>query len=90
MEDLFQSTSGGAAETFTSRNLGLAITEFSHLAQRADTDAVVFAGAQDNGTPRIWGSRRHWKPPAVTAAEWSTIPTAPIASCGNTCTAYST
>jgi len=54
---LVLSTGGGAAGTFQSRNLGLAITELSYLAQRADTDAVVFAGAQDNGTPRLLGEQ---------------------------------
>jgi len=50
---MFHSSAGGAAGTFSASNLGLAITEFSYLAQRADTDAVLFAGAQDNGTPRL-------------------------------------
>jgi hypothetical protein len=50
---MFQSTASGTAGTFQARNLGLAITEFSYLTQRADTDAVAFAGAQDNGTPRL-------------------------------------
>src|SRR5208282_4820088 len=54
---LYQSTLSGAAGSFRSRNLGLAVTEFSYLAQRADTDAVCFAGAQDNGTPRILGEQ---------------------------------
>jgi hypothetical protein len=54
---VFQSTASGGAGTFESRNQGLAITEFSYLAQRADTDAVCFAGAQDNGTPRIFGEQ---------------------------------
>ena len=54
---LFQSTASGAAGTFESRNQGMAVTEFSYLAQRADTDAVCFAGAQDNGTPRIFGEQ---------------------------------
>jgi len=49
----FRSTGSGGAGTFQSRNLGLAITEFAYLAHRGDTDAVVFAGAQDNGTPRL-------------------------------------
>lgn len=50
---MFHSSGGGAAGTFSASNLGLAITEFAYLAQRADTDAVLFAGAQDNGTPRL-------------------------------------
>lgn len=52
---LYQSTGSGAKGTYQQRNTGLAITEFASLAQRADTDAVVFAGAQDNGTPRLLG-----------------------------------
>jgi len=54
---VYASTASGDAGTFSSRNVGLAITEFAYLAQRADTDAVVFAGAQDNGTPRIFGEQ---------------------------------
>jgi hypothetical protein len=54
---LYQSTVSGAPGSFQSQNLGLAVTEFSYLAQRADTDAVCFAGAQDNGTPRILGEQ---------------------------------
>lgn len=54
---MFHSAAGGAAGTFTSQNQGLAITEFAYLAQRADTDAVVFGGAQDNGTPRLLGEQ---------------------------------
>ncbi len=50
---MFHSGTGGAAGTFSASNRGLAITEFAYLAQRADTDAVLFAGAQDNGTPRL-------------------------------------
>jgi hypothetical protein len=54
---VFQSTTSGSAGSFQSRNIGLAITQFAYLAQRADTDAVIFAGAQDNGTPRILGEQ---------------------------------
>jgi hypothetical protein len=50
---MFHSGTGGGAGTFSASNRGLAITEFAYVAQRADTDAVVFAGAQDNGTPRL-------------------------------------
>ena len=39
------------------RNLGLAITETAYLAQRPDTDAVLFAGSQDNGTNRLFGEQ---------------------------------
>ncbi|MDQ1700171.1 MAG: hypothetical protein QOG34_2034, partial [Frankiaceae bacterium] len=52
---LWHSTLSGANNTWVPRNAGLAITEHSHLAQRADTDAVVFATAQDNGTERYIG-----------------------------------
>jgi hypothetical protein len=52
---MFSSTASGAAGTFHARNAGLAITEFAYVAQRSDTDSVVFAGAQDNGTPRMLG-----------------------------------
>ena len=54
---VFASSMGGARGTFTARNAGLAITELEYLAQRGDTDAVVFAGAQDNGTLRAWGEQ---------------------------------
>ncbi|MGE5180730.1 MAG: hypothetical protein ACM31C_01645 [Acidobacteriota bacterium] len=54
---LYLSTGSGGAGTFSSRNLGLATTEFSYLAHRADTDSVVYAGAQDNGTPRLLGEQ---------------------------------
>lgn len=47
---LWQSSASGANNTYISRNNGLAINEISHLAQRADTDAVVFGTSQDNGT----------------------------------------
>ena len=50
---MFHSATGGAAGSFSAKNLGLAITQFSYLAQRSDTDAALFAGAQDNGTPRL-------------------------------------
>jgi hypothetical protein len=53
----YRSTASGAAGTFQPRNTGLAITQFASVAQRADTDAVVFAGAQDNGTPRLLGEQ---------------------------------
>ncbi|MDX6671463.1 MAG: hypothetical protein QOI91_1826 [Solirubrobacteraceae bacterium] len=52
---VFASASSGARGTFAARNTGLAITEMEYLAQRPDTDAVLFAGAQDNGTVRSWG-----------------------------------
>lgn len=54
---MFHSAAGGNAGTFSSSNRGLAITEFAYLTQRSDTDAVLFAGAQDNGTPRLLGEQ---------------------------------
>ena len=52
---VWRSTASGVNGTFGSRNTGLAITQLTYLAQRADTDAVVFAGSQDNGTERFLG-----------------------------------
>ena len=52
---VFASAASGARSTFTARNTGLAITEMEYVAQRPDTDAVLFAGAQDNGNLRAWG-----------------------------------
>jgi hypothetical protein len=54
---LYRSTGSGAKGTYQPRNTGLAITEFAYLAQRTDSDAVVFGGAQDNGTPRLLGEQ---------------------------------
>jgi len=54
---VYQSNGGGAAGSFQPANLGLAITQFYSFAQRSDTDAVVFAGAQDNGGPRFIGEQ---------------------------------
>jgi hypothetical protein len=52
---VYQSTTSGYANTFRSRNTGLAITQTQYLAQRPDTDAEVFVGSQDNGTIRLLG-----------------------------------
>ncbi|MFD9207092.1 hypothetical protein ACFVZM_12520 [Streptomyces sioyaensis] len=52
---LWHSSMNGDNGTFRPRNTGLAITENTFLAQRADSDAVVFAGTQDNGTVRYLG-----------------------------------
>jgi hypothetical protein len=52
---VFRSTLSGTNGSFKPQNLGLATTEIYYLAQRADTDAVVFAGTQDNGTVRSIG-----------------------------------
>ncbi|MGD3109365.1 hypothetical protein [Streptomyces sp. YGL11-2] len=52
---LWHSSQNGDIGTFQPCNTGLAITETTFVAQRADTDAVVFAGTQDNGTVRYLG-----------------------------------
>jgi hypothetical protein len=54
---VYQSNASGAAGSFQPANLGLAITQFYSFAQRSDTDAVVIAGAQDNGGPRFIGEQ---------------------------------
>jgi hypothetical protein len=54
---VYQSSMSGAPGSFQNCNLGLAITQFYSFAQRSDTDAVVFAGAQDNGGPRFIGEQ---------------------------------
>jgi hypothetical protein len=59
---VYVSTMSGANNTFRSQNLGLAIAEPYYLAQRADTDAVVFAGLQDNGTVRFIGEAAFGEP----------------------------
>lgn len=65
--------SGGGAGTYVSRNVGMAMTEFSYLAQRADTDCVLFAGEQDSGTLRLLGEQLAGKWLAATAAGRRTI-----------------
>jgi hypothetical protein len=40
---------------FRARNIGLNITQLTYLDHRPDTDAVVYAGCQDNGTVRYIG-----------------------------------
>jgi hypothetical protein len=60
---VFQSSASGALATFKARNDGLAITEMTYVAQRADTDAVVFGGCQDNGTVRFWGTPTWYEAP---------------------------
>jgi hypothetical protein len=51
----FCSTQTGAPGSFAPRNNGLAVTQLTSLDHRLDTDAVVIAGCQDNGTIRYWG-----------------------------------
>lgn len=52
---IYNSTASGALGSFQPRNTGLAVAEIGYFAQRRDTDAVIFAGLQDNGTIRYWG-----------------------------------
>jgi hypothetical protein len=40
---------------FRARNIGLNVTQLNYLDHRPDTDAVVYAGSQDNGTIRFIG-----------------------------------
>jgi hypothetical protein len=60
---LFVSTTPATNGTYTARNTGLAITETQFLAQHPVTDAVVFAGTQDNGTVRCWGDQAWFEAP---------------------------
>ncbi|MBV9763756.1 MAG: hypothetical protein JOZ48_02835 [Acidobacteriaceae bacterium] len=52
---IFQSTQSGKRATFQSRNVGLAVTELTYIAQHPDTDAVLYGGAQDQGSLRFRG-----------------------------------
>lgn len=60
---LFQSSTSGVVGSFISRNSGLAITEMTYIAQRQDTDAVLFGGCQDSGTIRYWGEHAWFESP---------------------------
>jgi hypothetical protein len=57
------SSATGANGSFQPRNTGLAITEMNYLAQRPDTDAIVFCGCQDNGTVRFRGEPAWFESP---------------------------
>lgn len=59
---VYGSTASGANGSFKSLNTGLAIAELYHIAQRADTDAVMVAGTQDNGTVRYLGEAAQVEP----------------------------
>jgi hypothetical protein len=59
---VYGSTSSGSNGSFKPYNTGLAIAELYYLAQRADTDAVMFAGTQDNGTVRYLGEAAEVEP----------------------------
>ena len=54
---LFQSTRSGQRASFTACNISEAVVQMTYLAQRLDTDAVLFGGCQDNGTLRYWGDQ---------------------------------
>jgi hypothetical protein len=60
---IFRSTSSGALGTFSHRNTGLAITEMTFISQRADTDALIYSGCQDNGNVRFWGEPAWFEAP---------------------------
>ena len=60
---LFRSTTGGSKGSFEARNTGMAVLEMTYIAQRADMDAVLFAGCQDNGTLRYWGEQAWYEAP---------------------------
>jgi Kelch motif len=52
----FCSTQMASPGSFIARNDGLAITQLTYFDYRADTDAVVISGCQDNGTVRFDGN----------------------------------
>lgn len=60
---IFRSTTGGRAMSYAHRNHGFAITQTTYIAQRPDTDAVLFAGSQDQGTVRYWGEQAWFEKP---------------------------
>jgi len=60
---VFQSTQSGASGTFQAHNEGLAITQLTYLAQHPETDQVLIAGAQDQGTVRFRGDQVGFEDP---------------------------
>jgi hypothetical protein len=60
---LFHSLAAGAKGSFAPRNTGLAILEMNYIAQRPDTDAVLFGGCQDNGSLRFRGEPAWFEAP---------------------------
>lgn len=52
---IFVSENAGGAGTFEPRNLGLSTMTLNHLGLHPAEDAVLFGGAQDNGTLRYTG-----------------------------------
>ena len=60
---LFHSASSGSGGSFVSRGSGMAVAEMNYIAQRADTDAVMFGGCQDGGTLRFWGEPAWFESP---------------------------
>jgi hypothetical protein len=60
---VFRSTTPTVAGSFQPVNVGLAITQMTYLAQRSDTDAVLFSGCQDNGNLRFRGEAAWFESP---------------------------
>jgi hypothetical protein len=59
----FASTSPSGYLSFRSRSAGLSITQLNYIDHRQDTDAVVYAGCQDNGTVRYRGQPTWFQAP---------------------------
>lgn len=53
----WSSQQSGVKGTWNARNTGLATLFLYRIAQRPDTDAVIFGGGQDNGTFRLYGEQ---------------------------------
>jgi hypothetical protein len=60
---VFQSSKSGASGSFQARNEGLAITQLTFLAQHPQTDQVLVAGSQDQGTLRFRGDQVAYEEP---------------------------
>jgi len=60
---VFNSTVSGTRGTFAAKNDGLAITEITYFGQRWDTDSVLVAGAQDQGSLRFRGEQVCYEAP---------------------------
>ncbi len=52
---LFRSNNAGSTASFEQRNVGLQTLTMNHMGQHPTEPAVIFAGAQDNGTLRFVG-----------------------------------
>jgi|GEM_PF-1726126 len=59
----FASVTSGVLGSYIPRSTGLSITQLNYLAQRNDTDAVLYAGSQDNGLVRFWGEPAWFESP---------------------------